>query len=63
MVVLSIIGIYLALAVLFYLGLTATAMDEALPPHPHRLRWQRARRVKDRALRRLLSLRLPRRPR
>ena len=62
-VVLSIIGIYLALAVLFYLALTATATDASIPSQPQRPRWQRARHVKERALRRLLSLRLPRRPR
>ena len=66
MVILELFGVYLALAVLFYLGLAATPLDASLPAPAQRARWQRARRVKDRVLRRLrplLLLRLPRRPR
>jgi len=66
MLVLEILSIYLALAALFALGLTVTAADLSGParnPHP---KWQRARHLKDSALRRLrplLALRLPKRTR
>lgn len=62
MVILGMIGVYLALAVLFYLGLAAAAADNSVPTPIHRSRWQRARHVKEQALRRLLALRLPKRP-
>ena len=62
MVVLEIFGVYLALAALFYLGLTAAAVDASVVPQNHRSRWQRARSLKERAMRRLrplMTLRLP----
>ena len=63
-VVLEIFGVYLALAVLFYLRLAAAAADAPAPDH--RPRWQRARHIKNQAIRRLrplLALRLPKRMR
>lgn len=61
---------YLILAALFYLGLTAMAGDVSVPPRNPHPKWQRARRMKDRALfrriRPLLALRslpLPKRRR
>ena len=66
MLVLEIFSIYLALAVLFYLGLTVSATDAPGPcPNPA-AKWQKARHMKAAALRRLrplLALRLPKRPR
>jgi hypothetical protein len=66
MMVLEIFSIYLALGALFYLGLTATATDSPGPRPSPAPKWQRARRMKDSALRRLrplLALRLPKRTR
>ena len=63
MVVLEILGVYLALAALFYLGLTAMAVDVSIPARNARHKWQRARRMKESALRRLHSLSALRPPR
>lgn len=65
-VVLEIFGVYLALAVLFYLRLAAAAADAPIPAPDRRPRWQRARHIKNQAIRRLrplLALRLPKRMR
>ncbi len=66
MVALEIFSIYLALAALFYLGLTAMAVDVSVSSQTARHKWQRARSIKEQALRRLrplLALRFPKRTR
>lgn len=66
MVVLEIFGVYLALVVLFYLRLAAAATDAPIPASDRRPQWQRARHIKNQAIRRLrplLTLRPPKRMR
>ena len=58
--------VYLALAALFYLGLTVKAVNAPLSIQDTRHKWQRTRHMKESALRRfrpLLALRLLKRRR
>ena len=56
MIVLEIFGAYLALAALFYLGLTLTAAGASPAARPGSSRWHRVRLLQGRVSRRLRAL-------